>query len=100
MIIAIAGNDTALFKASAGGGGAMERLTPPLNQPGTGVFYTAPSLLPSAKAVLFYILRLQQQSETITVLDLETRKQKTLVEGGSNPRTCRRAIWCSRGALR
>jgi Tol biopolymer transport system component len=85
VIIAIAGTDSALFKASAGGGGSMERLTPPVDQPGTGVFYTAPSLLPSGKAVLFYILRLQQQSETVTVLDLETRKLKTLLEGGANP---------------
>jgi Tol biopolymer transport system component len=89
VILAIAGTDTALFRVSAGGGGSPERLTPPLNQGGGGpaaaVFYTAPFMLPSGKAVLFYVLRLQQQSETITVLDLQTRKLKTLVEGGSNP---------------
>jgi Tol biopolymer transport system component len=85
VILAIAGADTALFKTSAGGDGSLERLTKPVDEPGTGIFYTAPSLLPSGKAVLFYILRLQQQSETITVLDLETRKLKTLLEGGANP---------------
>jgi eukaryotic-like serine/threonine-protein kinase len=85
VILAMGGSDTALYRTPAGGGGSLERLTTPVDQPGTGVFYTAPSMLPSGKAVLFYILRLQQQLETITVLDLQTRKLKTLVEGGSNP---------------
>jgi Tol biopolymer transport system component/tRNA A-37 threonylcarbamoyl transferase component Bud32 len=85
IVLAIAGTDSALFMASAGGGGTPERLTMPVGEAEPGTFYTAPSLLPSGKAVLFYILRLQGQSETVTVLDLETRAMKTLVEGGANP---------------
>ena len=81
---AIGGTDSGLYMASAGGGGAPERLTMPVSEQGPTV-YAAPSLLPSGKAVLFYILRLQGQSETVTVLDLETRAMKTLVEGGANP---------------
>jgi Tol biopolymer transport system component/tRNA A-37 threonylcarbamoyl transferase component Bud32 len=85
IILAIAGSDTALYRASASGGGTPERLTTPAKDAGRGTFYTAPSLLPSGKAVVFYILRLQGQTETITALDLETRTMKTLVEGGANP---------------
>jgi serine/threonine-protein kinase len=85
VILATAGNDSGLFRASAGGGGALERLTTPEEKTNAGVFYTAPFLLPNGKAVLFYILRLQGQSEAVTVLDLETHTQKTLIEGGANP---------------
>lgn len=65
IILAIGGRDTALYRASADGVGTPDRLTTPANDAGQGTYYTAPSLLPSGKAVVFYILRLQGQTETI-----------------------------------
>jgi hypothetical protein len=83
VIVAFGGLSGGLFRASAGGGHTVESLLP-VKEPGT--FYVAPSMLPSGKAVLFYIVRQQPTpSETVAVFDLETRTQKTLVDGGANP---------------
>jgi hypothetical protein len=76
------GPESGLYEVSAGGGGSLERLTA-MGEP--NVLYTAPTMLPGGKAVLFYLLGLQTQKETVTVFDLGTRKEKTLIEGGANP---------------
>jgi Tol biopolymer transport system component len=83
VIVALGGLSGGLFRAAAGGGDRLESLLP-VKEPQT--FYVAPSMLPSGKAVLFYIVRQQPTpSETVAVFDLETGTQKALVEGGANP---------------
>jgi hypothetical protein len=82
VIVAFGGLSGGLFRASARGGTVESLLR--VKEPGT--FYVAPSMLPSGKAVLFYIVRAQPTpSETVAVFDLETRTLKTLVDGGANP---------------
>ena len=78
----VTGKGNGLYRASSGSGGAVERV---LGTDEPNVLYVAPSMLPGGKAVLFYLVEVQAQTETVAVLDLETRKQKTLVEGGANP---------------
>ena len=78
----VTGKGNGLYRASAGGGAALERVAG-TDEP--GVFYAAPSMLPGGKAVLFYLIGAQTQTETVAVLDLGTRKQRTLAEGGANP---------------
>ncbi|HZM95407.1 MAG TPA: protein kinase [Vicinamibacterales bacterium] len=78
----MAGKGNGLYRTSAGGGAALERVA---GTDAPNVFYAAPSMLPGGRAALFYTIEAQAQRETIGVLDLETRKEKTLVEGGANP---------------
>jgi serine/threonine-protein kinase len=78
----LTGKGNGLYRVSAGGGGAVERV---LGSDDPNVLYAAPSMLPGGKAVLFYLIGVQAQTETVTVLDLETHKAKMLVEGGANP---------------
>jgi serine/threonine-protein kinase len=72
----------ALWRLSAGGGGAPEQLTrPPPDQ--TQPNYAGPTFLPGGRAVIFG--RIGNGVERVGVLDLKTGEEKTLVEGGQNP---------------
>jgi serine/threonine-protein kinase len=68
-----------LQRVSAGGGGSPEPLMPA--KQGGGV--AAPVLLPGGRAVLFHAV--DGGNDFVDLLDLETGKEKRLVEGGANP---------------
>jgi len=67
-----------LERVSAGGGG-----TPAPVMPGRQGLIAAPALLPGARAVLFQAV--EGGNDFVDVLDLETGKEKRLVEGAANP---------------
>ena len=68
-----------LQRVSAGGGGTPEPLMPERQ----GVIVAAPVLLPGGRAVLFQAV--EGGNDFLKVLDLETREEKRLVEGGATP---------------
>jgi serine/threonine protein kinase len=69
-----------LYRAKATGGTTLERLTPP-GPP--RVLFINPSMLPDGKGVLFHMTDLEQRTSRVAVFEIETREQKTLIEGGS-----------------
>jgi hypothetical protein len=71
-----------LYQTSATGG-PIERLTQPDDEP---AIYIAPSMVPGGMAVLFHKRTVRTQLDRITLLDLETRQQRVLVEDGIAPR--------------
>ena len=68
-------NSGAVYRVSAGGGGSLERLTP-----NTAVLQVSPTLLPGARGVLFGIF--ENGNVHVAVLDLTTRTQRIVAEGG------------------
>ena len=68
-----------LQRVSATGSGTPVPLMP--ERPATGV--GSPVLLPGGRAVLFHVVG---EARRVAVLDLDTGKEKTLVEGGMFPR--------------
>jgi serine/threonine-protein kinase len=84
LVVALvrAGGENGLYRISVNGKGKLERLTPSVRQ---DVLYTAPSMLPGGEAVLFGLIGLGDQTERVAVLDLRTREQRILVDGGASP---------------
>jgi eukaryotic-like serine/threonine-protein kinase len=68
-----------LHRVSAGGGGTPQPLT---DEQGADTFYASPVLLPGGRAVLFGAI--VEGIESVAVLDLETREQRIVIEGGQN----------------
>ena len=69
---------TVLERVSGGGGG-----TPGPVMPARQGIVAGPALLPGGRAVLFQAV--EGGNDFVDVLDLETGKEKRLVEGGANP---------------
>ena len=72
-----------LQRTSALGSGATQSLNPERSV-NEGSFVAAPVLLPGGRGVIFHAVD-GGTSERIVALDLETGKEKTLVEGGASP---------------
>ncbi len=66
----------ALHRASAGGGGAPERLT----EEAPNALIASPVMLPGGRAVMFS--RIENGIERVAVLDLDKNEQKIIVENG------------------
>ena len=84
IIFARSGGGNGLFRVSAAGG-EPERLT----MPDSPVRHYWPEVLPSGRAVLFTIVAGgadTPEEMQIAVLDLETGKQRVLLESGAHPR--------------
>jgi Tol biopolymer transport system component len=79
-IVYTAGNN--IWRVSAGGGGEKKSLTAN-DDTQASVVLPGPTLLPGGRAVLFG--RVEGAVERVSVLDLTTGEQKTVVEGGQNP---------------
>jgi serine/threonine-protein kinase len=71
-------------RTSALGSGASEPLTREERSGTDGSFVAAPVLLPGGRGVIFHAID-RGASERIVALDLETGKEKTLIEGGASP---------------
>jgi Tol biopolymer transport system component len=71
-----------LYRTSATGG-PLERLTQPDDAP---AIYFAPEMVPGGKAVLFHKQSVKEQVDRVTVLELQTRQQRVLVEDGIAPK--------------
>jgi Tol biopolymer transport system component len=71
---AIFSDGAALYRVSAGGSGSLERLTPDAD------VLVSPVLLPGARSVLFGFLG--DGNQRVAVLDLATRTQRVVAEGG------------------
>ena len=83
ILFATADRGTGLMRVGAGGG-QPEVLTTP--DPGKGELdHWYPEFLPGGHAVLFTIVRGDPERFDIAVVDLETRRTKVLIEGGSQP---------------
>ncbi len=85
-------------------GGTPEPITAP---PDVGTDYYYPEVLPGGRAVLYTIVRPRQGGSSsgpfqVAVLDLSTREQKVLIEGGSNARysTSGHLVYAVEGTLR
>ena len=75
---------TGLFRGPAAGGDPEVLTTPDAEQGEINHWW--PEILPGGDAVLFTIVKGQgAENMEIAVLDLETREQKVLIQGGSNP---------------
>jgi serine/threonine-protein kinase len=74
------GSENGLYSVSAEG--TFERLTPPGKD---GLIYVAPTILPGGRALVFQIIDVQAGTEHVDVLDLESRTERTVIEGGANP---------------
>ena len=75
----VVATDGGLVRVSADGTGTPEPLTEGANQ-----FVASPSVLPGGGAVLF-MSRGESNVPRVALLDLETREQKILIEGGAKP---------------
>jgi serine/threonine-protein kinase len=77
---------SALYRVSAGGGGTPERLTPERAPTLESTFaVVSPVLLPGGRGILFGSINPVALTERrIDVLDLQTREQHTVAEGGEN----------------
>jgi serine/threonine-protein kinase len=72
-----------LHRVAAAGAGASEPLGPE-RKGGDGSFIAAPVPLPGGRGVLFHAVD-AGTNERIGVLDLDTGKEKTLIEGAASP---------------
>jgi serine/threonine protein kinase/Tol biopolymer transport system component len=83
IVFATADRQTGLMRVPAGGG-TPEVLTTPDARQGE-LDHWNPEFLPGGRAVLFTIVRGDPERFDVAVVDLETRRTKVLIEGGSQP---------------
>jgi len=63
-------------------GGAPEKLTPPENP---RILLAGPKLIPGTKLVLFHKVTVPEGASQVVLLDLDTRAQQVLIDGGIEP---------------
>jgi eukaryotic-like serine/threonine-protein kinase len=83
ILFATADRQTGLMRVRAGGGQPEVLTTPDLGKREIDHWY--PEFLPGGRAVLFTIVRGDPEGFDVAVVDLETRRTKVLIEGGSQP---------------
>ena len=91
---------TGLWRVSAEGG---EPTILPVADPASREdIYSFPSVLPLGRGVLFTISTASQADRSVAVLDLKTRKRKTLIRGGGDAQYVETGhlIFAAAGALR
>jgi serine/threonine protein kinase/Tol biopolymer transport system component len=81
IVFATADRQTGLMRVPARGGEPEVLTTPDRSRSEIDHWY--PELLPSGRAVVFTIVRENPERFDVAVVDLETRRTKVLIEGGS-----------------
>jgi serine/threonine protein kinase/Tol biopolymer transport system component len=83
ILFATADRQTGLMRIPVGGGTPEVLTRPDLSQGEIDHWY--PKFLPNGRAVLFTIVRGDPERFDVAVVDVETRRTRVLIEGGSQP---------------